>query len=109
MAHDLTTPYVPGPPLEVDLPSGWTFTTDAAGYVAGSGPCPWCLGPAYGPPLLGADSDAADSDADTSDTDTGPTTREFIAACSCGGPHGKDHQPSCGRTFLVRAPREEPT
>ena len=94
MVHDLSTPYVPGPPLEVYLPDGWRFTTDAAGQVAGSGPCPWCLGPAYGPPLLGVDSDAA------------PSTGEFIAACSCGGPHGKDHESSCGRTFLVRAPRQ---
>lgn len=96
MEHDLTVSYSAGVQSPKEFPSGWTFEWDDDGEVAGYGPCPWCYGSAYGPPLRIAERQKPK-----------PAGRDFIAVCACGGPHGKDNATSCGRKFLVQAPESD--
>lgn len=76
---------------DVELPPGWKDEADADGVVAVHGPCPKCLGNAYGPAVV-----------EDSDDETLAALREdrgVVARCACGLSHGKNAE--CGRWWVV--------
>jgi len=84
----------------VPLPPGWTARKNRDGTVGVEGPCPKCLGRAFGPTLPIVDAATLDAEpfllrarADES--------WQVVAACDCGFAHGRPDASSCGRTFAV--------
>jgi hypothetical protein len=85
-------------PGGVELPEGWTVELADDTYVV-SGPCPECLGKAYGPKLPGTDVPTST----VLRVDREPrSVREILASCACDSSHGKEGATSCGREWVVR-------
>lgn len=74
------------------LPDGWTVISEDPFAV--SGPCPKCLGDAYGPVLF-IDGVATRELAESEPVAT------VIAECRCEYEHGDDGEMGCGRYWPV--------
>lgn len=74
------------------LPDGWTVISVDPFAVAG--PCPQCLGDAYGPVLQVDDPGAREL------VESAPVAT-VIAECQCGYGHGEDGAKGCGRYWPV--------
>lgn len=84
------------------LPPGWSAQRNESGLYSVAGPCPKCLGDAYGPAVTQLGLGGAD-DSDLLYIDRPrQVTREIVAACACGAEHGKAGGTSCGREWIVR-------
>jgi len=94
----------------VRLPDGWTADMNGDGQFVVQGPCPTCLGDAYGPSVPEVVTSSADASALLLAVIAPPPRkhREILAACCCGSEHGKDGAQSCGREWVVRLSYEEP-
>lgn len=90
------------------LPAGWTAQRAGDGRYGVSGPCPECLGSAYGPPARQAATEVAFAMTTILQVSRDPeNAREILASCACGYDHGKPGADSCGRKWIVRVMTSE--
>jgi len=110
-AHDLNVPFakeiVTGQTIDLDAWECWTITDqDATRYYA-RGPCPACGARAQGS-IEDAPKPIESLGARERKTEPEPPSTEPISvpvSCRCGSPHGQAGQTSCGRRWVILAPR----
>ena len=94
--------------VDVPLPPGWTALINSDGEVGVSGPCPKCLGAAYGPSVPVAGVQVAGLRT-LKRSALATSSRQILASCACGFAHGEVDGSSCGRSWLVGFRQDEVT